>query len=370
MRVESLTFFRFVAALIVVFFHFGGHIGLPLGLLAGQQMVTFFFVLSGLVMALAYFHRDPIDLRAYWWARFARIFPVYFVALLMMVAIAWVWRDDFDPLAVTLNLLFLQAWIPPYPLSLNTPGWSLSVEMFLYLVFPLALLLIRRYRLSVLPVFLIAAGLWLLTQALLMTALNLGWYDGYPSTSHDLIVYFPLVHLPSFLLGMAGGIWLISSPQRQLSGLITLPLVLLSAALVIYLLQQGLWLQAWLGLKLPFESSFMAPFFLLFIVALSLCRGPLAKLFSLPPLVLLGEASYSLYILQIPMYNVYSAATMRLVDADPLLKFIGLVVFLIVTSILSYLYFEKPANRYLRYHFPHHIRGRRVPAMAAPGKEE
>ena len=47
MRIESLTFFRYVAALIVVIFHYGSATGFSGTLVAGQQMVSFFFVLSG-----------------------------------------------------------------------------------------------------------------------------------------------------------------------------------------------------------------------------------------------------------------------------------------------------------------------------------
>jgi len=366
MRVESLTFFRFVAALIVVLFHFGAGFGLPPALMAGQQMVTFFFVLSGFVMALAYFRRDHIDLGAYWWARFARIFPVYGVALLMMVVYALWQHGQFDPLAVMLNLLFLQAWVSPYPLSVNSPGWSLSVEMFLYLVFPLAVLLIRRYRVAQWLVFAVALGTWLVTQLLLIAALNLGWYQGYPSLSHDLIVYFPPVHLGSFLLGVAGGIWFVSRPDRVMANPVSLLLIAASFGLIVAMLQDGLSIQAWVGLKLPFESSFMALPFLLFIVSMASCHAPLIGVFSARPLVLLGEASYSLYILQIPMHHVYMWLTNHLVEPDPVSRFVGLLLFLVVVSVLSFVYFEKPANRYLRYAVPVMLR-QRLARLSARG---
>jgi len=358
MRVESLTLFRFVAALIVVFFHFGGDTGLPIALLAGPQMVTFFFVLSGFVMALAYFRRDPIDLKAYWWARFARIFPVYFVALLMMVVFALLRHSEFDPIAILLNLLFLQAWIPPYPLSVNSPGWSLSVEMFLYLVFPFVVISIRRYRMSGRALFMVALVTWLLTQAVLTTALNLGWYHGYHSVSHDLMLYFPLIHLGSFLLGISGGVWVIRRTDRVLPNSVSLLLVLSSFGLIVGMLQQELSIQAWVGLKLPFVSGFMALPFLLFIVSMAGCHSPVTRLFSLKPLVLLGEASYSLYILQLPMHHLYMGVTNHLTNMEPLTRFIGMVLFLVAVSVLSFVYFEKPANRWLRYAFPAMIRKR------------
>ncbi|MBT3880231.1 MAG: hypothetical protein HON76_21990 [Candidatus Scalindua sp.] len=58
MRVEILTFFRFIAAVIVVIFHFGRDAtGFSGVLIAGPQMVTFFLVLSGFVMTLSYLNK-------------------------------------------------------------------------------------------------------------------------------------------------------------------------------------------------------------------------------------------------------------------------------------------------------------------------
>ena len=358
MRIESLTFFRFFAALLVVFFHFGRGIGLPEALLAGQQMVTFFFVLSGFVMVVAYYRRERIDLRAYWWARVARIFPVYFVALLMMVAFEWVRHSNFDPLAIVLSTLFLQAWVSPYPLSLNSPGWSLSVEMFFYFLFPFMVVLIKRLGVTPQRVLMAAFGLWLLTQGVLIAALNLGWYQGYPSLSHDLMFYFPPTHLCSFLLGVAAGVWFLSRETASLPGAVSLPLVGLSAFIIGYMLQNSAIIQWQVGLKLPFESSFLAPFFGFFILSIALCHSRLISIFTLRPMVLLGEASYSLYILQIPLHHLYLAVVTRFGEVDPVVRFIGLVLFLIGVSILSFLYFEKPANRYLRYTFPDLVRRR------------
>ena len=41
-------------------------------------------------------------------------------------------------------LLLIQAWLGPIPVGWNTPAWTLSCEMFFYLVFPLSALLTRR----------------------------------------------------------------------------------------------------------------------------------------------------------------------------------------------------------------------------------
>ena len=171
MRIEQLTFTRYIAALTVVFFHYGITVFpanvpwlTPL-LAAGPIAVSYFYVLSGFIMAIAYYRPDkqarPLNAKRYWWARFARIYPVYGLALLLIMAAKYQ-SSGSDPITVALSLSMLQAWIPSYPLSLNAPGWSLSVEAFFYLCFPLLLLWVQRHHLSQLSI--AAVVLWFVTQ--------------------------------------------------------------------------------------------------------------------------------------------------------------------------------------------------------------
>lgn len=203
MRLESLTFFRFIAAIIVVSFHFGKETSLPLWLgttvVSGAQMVTFFFVLSGFVMMVAYDQRESGSVTDYYVSRFARIVPVYLLALSSFLFVYS------DPSGWFLSLTMMQAWVSPYPLLPNVPGWSLSVEVFFYLLFPWLLLLLQRHRVSGWLMLLAALLVYVLTQAVLSRLIQTDIYQGGPSFIHDLIFFFPLSHLCSFLLGMTAG---------------------------------------------------------------------------------------------------------------------------------------------------------------------
>src|SRR5690349_7408412 len=87
-QIGMFNLIRFMAASIVVFYHFGGSTGLQnysTVLLAGPQMVTLFFVLSGFVMVIAYHEQADLNPYKYYLSRFARIFPLYFLAMLSMV---------------------------------------------------------------------------------------------------------------------------------------------------------------------------------------------------------------------------------------------------------------------------------------------
>ena len=98
-RILELDALRGIAALGVVFWHYGAHFhAYPLaGLLhpfynAGFLLVDFFFVLSGYVIARAYW-REPRQWNFYRnvWARVARLYPLHLLTLLatiMLVASA------------------------------------------------------------------------------------------------------------------------------------------------------------------------------------------------------------------------------------------------------------------------------------------
>jgi peptidoglycan/LPS O-acetylase OafA/YrhL len=142
MRIEQLTFTRFIAALLIVIFHYGLDI-LPFNL--NRQMfsganvgVSYFFVLSGFVMIIAYHKKQRISAFEYLRNRFARIYPLYMLALLLFLAYRMVGTNV--PIRideVVLSSFMIQSWIPGKALLLNFPGWTLSVELFFYVSVPL-----------------------------------------------------------------------------------------------------------------------------------------------------------------------------------------------------------------------------------------
>src|SRR5438874_12162874 len=171
----ALTGVRFVFALYVVLFHsraafgeapvFVRHI-----LNHGNIGVNLFFVLSGFVLAYNYFQRADggLQIRDFLIARFARIYPVYLLSVILFVP-PGLFGAVADPITAFISAVTLsQTWTGH--MAWNTPGWSLSVEAFFYLLFPLILLLLARLRVagllvtmtSVWVVGLIGPALWAL----------------------------------------------------------------------------------------------------------------------------------------------------------------------------------------------------------------
>ena len=345
MRIESLTFFRFVAAFIVVVFHFGLDSGLPeiFGkvISSGSQMVTFFFVLSGFVMMVSHYHKVDGSLFVYYLSRVARIAPVYLLAL----ALSAVFVSYSDITGLLLSVTLIQAWFPPYPLEPNVPGWSLSVEAFFYLSFPLLLLIINRYKPGTLSCFLWALLIYGATQWALSAVLMSGFYQGEPSVSHDLIYFFPLSHFCSFMMGIAGGILYVRHLKLfNRKGVWPLMVFLGVAFLSGYLLNHPDFLSGLSPYSLVLGASFYAPVFLLFILSVAGSQNLITHTISSRFFVFLGEISYCMYIMQFPVNRVYDKFLTVYFEFHPMVDFFAFMVLLMLVSMFVYRYFEQPCR--------------------------
>ena len=157
----SLEIARFLAALAVALEHLSTTIpGLKLGpaplTMPASAAVLFFFTLSGFVIQNAH-HRDagrPARLPHYIWRRFWRIFPLYWLSLLPMLAVLWPGCST----SYLVKIFTLYPFTGPIA-ELNPPAWTLRCELLFYLVFGLALLPYARR--VVLPVWgLLLAAAW------------------------------------------------------------------------------------------------------------------------------------------------------------------------------------------------------------------
>ncbi len=356
MQLDQITFTRFIAALSVVFFHYGMDV-FPANIpylhevvTAGPIAVNYFYILSGFIMAIAYYrpqHDDRSQQKnnfnkwKYWLARFARIYPVYLLALLLIVIAKYKTLGD-DPLTLPLHLTMLQAWIPSYPITLNTPGWSLSVEAFFYLCFPFLLFSIYKHGTHRLIIF--GVLLWLITQIIILGLHN---SDNYIAKSllHDFLFYNPLMHLNAFIAGFLIGVFFKNRPLKPLK--YNSLWLSFSVILIILLLMYRPSIESIIGIKITYSNGLIAPAFLLFIVLLSQQTGSIASILSNKWLVLLGEASFSLYILQKPLHGIYDKLIASRISLSDELHFYIFLVLLIITSIFSYKFFETPMRKFI-----------------------
>lgn len=297
MKLNQLTFTRFLAALAIVVFHAHSNIWpftqsfLHTIFNKANVGVSYFFILSGFVMMIAYGKNKEVKIKksSYYLNRVARIYPVYIVALILAVAVIFVKTHSILVQPLILQLFVVQSWVPGSIDKLNFPGWSLSVEALFYLCFPFLFNYVyRRISLKWVSIFVILV--WLTTQILFNYLLSTSFYTGYPSKSHDLLFYFPLMHLNEFLIGnMLGLVYfrLIKAKKNY-----DLAIILLVAVMFIALSFNTI---------VNIDDGLTAVFFAPLIILLSLNNGKITTIFSNKYLMILGEASYSMYILQAPI---------------------------------------------------------------------
>jgi peptidoglycan/LPS O-acetylase OafA/YrhL len=335
-ELRALTSLRFFAALYVVVHHL-----VNIGLLhsqgenadreatwylawatQGHVGVTFFFVLSGFILAWCYHRAFSVDdgeqrsasRRKFWIARFARVWPLHAAMFAVFVPLAVLdVGASVGGLATTawqgaLNLLLLHAWIPfggPDGLAdtFNAPSWTLSVEALFYLAFPgLAALLVQRLRWGTAQLALLGAAAWLALGSLAMALAG-------SERGEWVLRVFPPARLPDFVIGVVLGLIVVQGLQRATlagapdrdhasTGWTLLEGALLALACLsplVWALAASKLLPATMG-----TSWFHLPTIAAAIYVVSLERGSISRrLLAARPLVWLGEVSYALYLVHL-----------------------------------------------------------------------
>lgn len=334
-NIPALTATRAIAAILIVMFHYGKHIP-PFNkyihfFFQANIAVGYFFVLSGFVMMWTY-RQKKIALKPFYIKRIARITPVYYLALAL--AVLTLFYEQYLGKVMVLdhckeilyNALFIQSYIPGYALTVNGPGWSLSVEMLFYLSFPLFLVFAQRKQRAFIwftVIFFIASQV---VHQLMVNKLLVGPFN---NEMHELVYYHPVFHLNQFLLGMLGVYMydLFKKADVRISSF----MMFVSVFLLLHFHRD-----------LSIHNGILAPFFLLMIVGISL-REPL--FLRVRPMVFLGEISYGIYILQAPIYYIVYRINNKQWHLPERSMFFLYVFILIVMATLSYYLIEKPLRK-------------------------
>jgi|WetSurMetagenome_2_1015567.scaffolds.fasta_scaffold23510_2 peptidoglycan/LPS O-acetylase OafA/YrhL len=351
--IRPLTSLRFIFALMVFVYHFC-YINIHDSTLhalyshifsEGYIGVSFFFILSGFVLALNYKDKltdGRITTREFFIARFARIYPMYFFALLFAIP-TFYFAFKTDAIAsfgkLVAHIFLVQSFIPSIDVyySINPPSWSISTEMFFYLMFPLIIAVFYKYRnaykvaltfLMVIPI-----AIFLCPQEL----------------EYDMFYVNPLFRISDFMLGI-----FLYNLYERMQGRSTVRSVISSTVLellsiMLFVIFMAFHKQVQFGYR--FSCYYWLPMVLIIFV-FSQQAGLISKLLSKRIFVLMGEISYSFYLLHYAVikYVLMLNGKIGLIGNDFVLVSVIFVITLI-GSYLTYQLIELPANQLIKLRY-------------------
>ena len=342
--IAPLTGLRAIAAYLVFLHH---HNPASPGTLAhrvadqGYIGVTVFFVLSGFLIyhryADACYGQENWSWRRYLQNRFARVYPLYALVLLITAGVA-TWRGHPMSLSVfSLNVTLLKGLFNAYKFSGIAQGWSLTVEICFYLMAPFLFLLLRRWGPFWLGFGLVGTGVLL-------------WATVGRLAYHGLFGTLPFVFFYTFFgrgFEFVVGMWLArrwhqnrlpTVPYPTSAGLVTLlGCVSWQAGLRYFTVDpvQGIWSE-FIGynILLPIGIG-------LFFLGLLTQPSVAGRLLSHPLMQVLGRSSYAFYLIHA---GILVGAMQKIGIPTNGLRFLLLVV----AGYLLYYLIEKPLQRLLR----------------------
>ncbi len=355
----ALTGLRTLLAMVILMFHFT-----PAGLASarhpwltlyplidiGYVFVSFFFLISGFILSYNYAHRSGgVRIADFWMARLSRLYPVYLLTMLIslpMLLVEWQSRNhtDFWMGAVATPLL-MQGFFPHLATFWNVVSWTLSCEVVLYIAFPYLLKLRWPSRPWLLA--LMVLGFWVLGLA----PHTLYWLtnpDHLPQPANrysdgtwlNTLKYTPAAYLCTFLAGLTLG--------RLHDALRLTPRARTVAGL-------GGFLLAWLAVyrvapNVPYilvHGGLLTPVWAMVILGLA-GTSPLAKVFSIRPLVAVGSSTYALYLLHFNIFTLlqwhHVAERLHVQAFDPWISY----VFVILLAMAVRRWVEHPFQRLIQ----------------------
>ena len=360
-EIKSLTGLRGYAALWVCLhhYHYGDYAGelnwyLKLAK-QGSWGVIIFFVLSGFIMAYVYqsWFREGCSRREYWhfmFIRFARVYPLHLLTLLLWLGFCVIgfigYNQNDTAYTFVLNLLLLHAWGFTDAISWNQPSWSISTELFCYLVFPFWIAKVCQLNSRQ-----ISLGMLVIALAIIypphvkLTKFILGWFDKKLvihqfEYGFSMITWFFDFALGSMLFG------LVSAKAGEGLKWSTLSELAVCVSLVVMALMATKGGELGAGIV----NAVVALTTVLLIHGLY--RGSVLgdHLFGCRLAVFLGNVSYGLYLSHIMTPLVINQIFIRLGSGQRMTAWpmgVQLIVALAVAALLHH-GFEKPARRWIR----------------------
>lgn len=378
--IHGLTALRGLAALGVTIFHYH----LMISQIANDNtiinhlylMVDLFFVLSGFIMLHVYgsWFRHAVSPSAYgvyMRARFARIYPVHLFTLGITIIISliyfkvfnlsdsWYTNVVFEYDQIISHVFLINAMGTFFDATWNTPAWSISVEWWAYTLFPFIALLHGRFpRVSIFAICtFIVIGYYLLITHFSPLFWEERWQQlgiaagtPYPRLTVDVITGSAFLRA---LLGMSIGILIYRMYSSKIWYQTLSSRYAAATVVIIYCLT--------LYSDLVVDPVHIV---LMGILILSIAyRNEKNVILRTKSAVFLGEISYSLYLVHVPVILIITMIRRYIVPEDPLFKDVGfnfpayitypgLLIYILLIIVIAFL-----TNRFIEAPLRNRIKG-------------
>lgn len=341
----ALTGVRAIAAFMVCLFHSNPFSEVRAGTIVHNFFnefhvgVTFFFVLSGFLIAYRYYDETKIDFKKYFVNRFARIYPVYFLLTTAYIFGMMVWQQK--DLANTLleyglNISLSRGFFDDYKFSGILQGWSLTVEETFYLLAPFSFLAIKRFRASIvlLPAAFVAFGFGLVF--LLQNNSLWGFFDNI-----EFMISFTFFGRAfEFFIGIGLALFF---KKYELSKLNSKPIFTYLGMFVVVVLI--FWLSLCkgnqdYGIRTPMGkiiNNLLLPLLgiAVFYWGLLTESSYVSRFFSSKPMIVLGKSSYACYLIHLYVISINK-------------NFLFVFIVSNLAAILVFYLVEEPLNKKIR----------------------
>ncbi len=306
----------------------------------GYIGVSFFFILSGFIISYNYQDRliaSPKNKINFYIARFARIYPLHFLTFLLAIPLSYqvFMQNKFLGVVQTFtNVSLTQSFIPIRQIyfSYNAPSWSLSDEMFFYMLFPFIFSLIykeQKFKLLLIFISLISIPV----SSLII-----------PEVYHHHLFYInPLFRIVDFLIGF----YLYNIYKNFKTKRLKLNFNWLEVfAILVFIIFFSFHRQV---LEVARYSYYYWLPMALIIFIFSFQKGFFSKILSHKFLIHLGEISFGFYMFHQLILRYFLKLNERFLHWDNMIL-IAIMVFLLslIISHYAYLWYEKPMNSYVK----------------------
>jgi peptidoglycan/LPS O-acetylase OafA/YrhL len=352
----ALDGIRGLAVLSVFVHHYGGgsaSVYLPIRLIgnivkSGWLGVSLFFVLSGFLISGILW--DSFG-QPHWWRNFyarraLRIFPLYYLAILLTLILSMAATRSFTfPEGVGVLALYLQNFPPLFPALRAIPAavqtshfWSLGVEEQFYLFWPFILMAVGRRSTAK------GACIVVFVTSVLFRIVAYRWFPSGSAWAY------------SCLLGRmgelsAGAYLALAIRGEERATILKYAAPTATVTLIVLVLTLSL-SSTRTADNLPVLVFGMSTAAILFasLIAIVLRPGPLQRVFEIRPLRWVGKISYGIYVYHVLFGPAYKVITSQIIhsagNAFLICRFFVAAILTLAISAISFYGFERPIQRF------------------------